>query len=583
MCRHTRFCRLVLAGLVALLTWPVIPLHGQTPTTWYVRTDGGTPEQCTGRVDAPYPGGGIAQPCALKHPFYALPPDDTPLIVGGDTLIIGPGSYRMGFGATGAQNCESAYTWGCHMPPIPSGPSPATPTRILGAGWNSRIGTPPELWGTERSDLILNLTGSSNVQVAWLEITDHSGCVESHSGGLACNRDNYPYGDWAPVGLYAEDSANVLLRDLNIHGLAVTGVHAGRLKDWTVERVRIVGNGWAGWDGDVLGDDANTGTMLFRYWTVEWNGCGETYPGEQPAGCWAQTAGGYGDGVGTGTTGGQWIIEDSRFLYNTSDGLDLLYARLPDSRIEIRRTIAQGNAGNQIKTTGPAIIENCIVVSNCAYFEGQPFTDYVDPCRALGNALSFNLRAGDRVSVVNSTVSGEGDLLIGAEPEDSSNGTERVILRNNIFQGQVEFLSPDDLSALMYQEGFSQGASLFDEDYSLINGVKDDACPGPHDLCGVSPGLRNIGIDTFDAHLLPSSPAIGRALATVAPVDDAQRRYRDSAPDLGALEMRARRLFRRSGRIGPVRPTAAGAAGRIPSNANWARSLSPIRPTAPLR
>jgi hypothetical protein len=551
MCRRTRLCRLLLAGFVTLLTWLVVPLQGQTPTTWYVRTDGGTPEQCTGRVDAQYPGSGIAQPCAFAHPFHALPPDGAPLISGGDTLIIGPGSYRMGFGAPGAQNCESDYPWGCHMPPIPSGPSPATPTRILGAGWDTGSVAPPELWGAERSDLILNLTDSSNVEVAWLEITDHSGCVESHSGGLACNRDQYPYGDWAPVGLYAEDSANVLLHDLNIHGLAVTGVHAGRLKDWTVERVRIAGNGWAGWDGDLLGDDANTGTMVFRYWTVEWNGCGETYPDEQPAGCWAQTAGGYGDGVGTGTTGGHWIIEDSRFLYNTSDGLDLLYARLPDSRIEIRRTIAQGNAGNQIKTTGPAIIENCIVVSNCAYFEGQPFTHHVDPCRALGDTLSFDLRAGDRVSVVNSTISGEGDCLVVAEPEGSTDGSERVVLRNNIFQGQVEFLSPDERSALMYQEGFSQGASLFDADYSLINGVKDDACPGSHDLCAVSPGLRNTGIDTFDAHLLPSSPAIGRALAAAAPVDDAERHYRDLAPDLGALEMRARRTPRRSGRIVP--------------------------------
>ncbi|NCT68898.1 MAG: hypothetical protein GXC76_14830, partial [Rhodanobacteraceae bacterium] len=28
------------------------------PSTWYVRTDGGTAAQCTGRSDAPYPGSG---------------------------------------------------------------------------------------------------------------------------------------------------------------------------------------------------------------------------------------------------------------------------------------------------------------------------------------------------------------------------------------------------------------------------------------------------------------------------------------------------------------------------------------------
>ena len=70
-------------------------------------------------------------------------------------------------------------------------------------------------------------------------------------------------------------------------------------------------NGLAGWNGDLEDDDANSGTLSFKRWTVAWNGCVETYPGKKPQGCWAQDAGGYGDGVGTGETGGTWIIEDS--------------------------------------------------------------------------------------------------------------------------------------------------------------------------------------------------------------------------------------------------------------------------------
>ena len=317
----------------------------QSTNTYYVHPDGGSPDQCTGLVNAPYPGSGTDQPCAWNHPFQALPPDGTPRIAGGDTLIIGAGSYMMGYGASGAGNCESDYPWGCHIPPIPSGPDPAHPTRILGVGWDSGCSDPPELWGAERADMILNLTDASNVEVACLEITDHSSCVEFHSGGLACERDSYPYGDWAAIGLYAEDSANVYLHDLNIHGLAAGGVHAGRLTDWTVEDVRIDGNGWVGWDGDLWeGGDSNSGTMTFRRWTVEWNGCGETYPGEEPTGCWAQTAGGYGDGVGTGATGGDWIIEDSAVLHNTPDGLDLLHVREAGSSIPIRRPIPRGHA-----------------------------------------------------------------------------------------------------------------------------------------------------------------------------------------------------------------------------------------------
>ena len=67
--------------------------------TYYVRTDGGSAEQCTGLVSAPYLGSGTNQPCAWDHPFRALPPGGTPRISGGDTLIIGPGAYSMGYGA----------------------------------------------------------------------------------------------------------------------------------------------------------------------------------------------------------------------------------------------------------------------------------------------------------------------------------------------------------------------------------------------------------------------------------------------------------------------------------------------------
>ena len=512
-----------------------------TGTTWYVRSDGGSTEQCTGLVDVPYPGSGTAQPCAWDHLFRALPPGGPPRIASGDILIIGPGSYMMGYGAPGADNCESDYPWDCHIPSIPSGPDSAHPTRILGAGWDAGCPNPPELWGTERPWYVLNLTDSSNVEIACLEITDHSGCVEDHTGGLACKREGqYPFGDWAPIGLYAEDSANVYLKDLNIHGLASTGIHAGRLTDWTVEDVRIAGNGWAGWDGDIDGNDSNSGTLTFRRWTVEWNGCAETYPGGQPAGCWAQTAGGYGDGVGTGTTGGRWIIEDSAFLYNTSDGLDLLYAREEGSSIEIRRTMAEGNAGNGFKTTGPTLIENSIIVGNCGFFDGQPFTFNVDDCRFLGNALVLYLRRGDQVTVTNNTLTSEGDCLVSADYDDArgnSDGSELIRLRNNIFQGHTDFGQPFENTCLAWAGGFSHDP--LDINYSVIADVKDNLCPGPHDTCGVSPGLVNTSIDAFDAHLLPGSPAIDAGTTSGAPPDDFDGLTRDAMPDIGAYEWRA--------------------------------------------
>jgi hypothetical protein len=440
----------------------------------------------------------------------------------------------MGAGAPGAEDCEAAAGWDCYMAPLPSGTA-RQPTRLLGEGWDRGCANAPELWGAERSLRVLNLEDASHVEVACLEITDHSGCVEFHTGGLACPRDNVPFGPWAAIGLYAEDSTDVVLTDLDIHGLAAGGVHAGRLADWTVRRVRIAGNGRVGWDGDVEGEDSNAGTIRFSHVTVEWNGCGETYPAEGPTGCWGQSAGGYGDGLGTGATGGRWIFEDCAFRHNASDGLDLLYAREPGSAIEIRRTIAEGNAGNPIKTSGSATIENSVVVGNCGYFAGKPFTFDVDHCRARGNALSLAVRLGSIVSLTNNTVTGEGDCLVLAVCEGCS--SERVLMRNNLFQGQVDLVQAPELTCFAYAEGF--GADPFDTDYSFVFGTKDGPiCVGGHDVCGDRPGVADPSIDSFDGRLLAGSPAIDAGTTEGAPTVDVEGRPRDGRPDIGAYEWR---------------------------------------------
>ena len=443
-------------------------------TTWYVRPGGGDGTQCTGLVDADYAGSGTDQPCAFRHPFVALPPGGAPVVSGGDRVIIAEGSYAMGFGAAaGDEGCDSSYTWECLMPPIPSGPDAEHPTRIYGAGWDTGCtGAKPELYGVERPWAIVDLAGASHVRIECLELTDHSDCVESHSGGLACVRDTYPHGEWAAGGIRATDSADVLLRHLDIHGLASFGIHAGRLTDWTLEDVRIAANGWVGFDGDVDGDDGNSGTTTFRRVTVEWNGCGETFPGGAPTGCWGQSAGGYGDGLGTGETGGDWVFEDSRFLHNTSDGLDLLYHRRGGT-VRIARTRGEGNAGNQLKAAGEVHVVNSVAVGNCGYFDGKSFTHDVDNCRAVGNAVAFAPNAADAISMVNTTVYGEGDCLM--EISECTAGTTTFTARNNVFLGDVDFLQPFEHACFYWED--CPGLD-FDADWNLVFGTKDDhPCP----------------------------------------------------------------------------------------------------------
>lgn len=508
---------------------PLTTVAGAPGDIFYVRPDGGDTVQCNGRIDAPYAGQGVAQACAWDHPFRALPPDGPARLPGGATLIIGQGAYRMGWGAPGAEMCEAAGAFGCLMSPIPSGPGPDQPTRILGQGWEADCAQPPELWGTGRPWFILNLTDASHVVVACLEITDHSGCVESHSGGLACERDTPPYGDWAAYGLYAEDSADILLRDLNIHGLAAGGVHAGRLRDWTVEDVRIVGNGSVGWDGDLWDDlgDANSGALIFRRWLVAWNGCGETYPAEQPVGCWGQEAGGYGDGVGMAETGGDWLIEDSAFLHNTSDGLDLLYHTL-GGRVTLNRVHAEGNAGNQVKIAGYATITNSLLVGNCAFFEDQPFTYWVDHCRALGNTLALFFTGGEEAAIVNSTIYGQGDGLLAAGPREGfgCRGGETIRARNTLFLGDTDYFDSGDITFLFYQEDC--GDLRLDSDYNLVFQAKNITCretdaftrSGSHDVCGDPQVNGPLSGPAYSLRPMVGSPALDGGAAAECPSVD---------------------------------------------------------------
>jgi hypothetical protein len=416
---------------------------------------------------------------------------------------------------------------------VPSGPSASQPTRIVGAGEPV-----PELWGTERTSMVLNLKSSSNVEIANLEITDHESCIDNHCHGgtcagevIKCNRTAAPWGQWAGTGIVANDSANVRMSDVNVHGMANRGVYAGRLTNWTMERLTIRGNGWAGWDGDIVGDDTNAGEIVFRELELSWNGCGEKYPSGQPYGCWGQTAGGYGDGLGTGATAGHWIIEDSMIHHNTSDGIDLLYMK-EGGRVTIRRTWAEGNAGNQLKTKGDSRIENSVIVGNCSYFTGYGNMHPGDHCRALGNALSIGLHTTSVAEIVNNTITSEGDCLV----LSGSGGTSAQInFVNNLMIGEVDWRQPWDRSCAHYSDGGSEKVTW---DHNFVTGVKNGFCP-LGSLCQAGALLIASSLSaTFDPTPLSGSPLVDGGNAARAPAND-YRGYARSAADIGAYEFGA--------------------------------------------
>ncbi len=446
---------------------------------YYVRIDGGDADACNGRVNRAMQAG--TTDCAWSHPFIALPPGKPARISGGDHLHVAAGAYRMGLGAPGSEGCAAEWPWDCHMAALPSGRA-GQPTRVSGAADDGSCRQPPQLWGAERSARVLNLAGSSHVEITCLEITDRSSCVEQHCHGgecsgevLACARDKPPFGDWSGTGVFASDSVHVVLRDLNVHGMAMRGFHAGRLSHWKLERVKIIGNGWSGWDGD-LGEagSSNTGVIEFEDVEIAWNGCAERYPDGQHFGCWGQTSGGYGDGLGTAATAGDWRFERLRVHHNAADGIDLLYLKAP-GRSTLTASSLYANAGNQFKSTGAARIVDSKIDGRCGDL-GVAGLATRDGCRAGGNSIVLALDGPARVSVENNEIRGQGDCLVVVEGGTDSS---EVALRNNQLVGSPQWAHADKRSCGFYAH---ESRARIELDGNQLSGVRSGKCP-PGNRC----------------------------------------------------------------------------------------------------
>ncbi len=516
-------------------------------STYYIRTDGGTAAQCTGLADAAYPGSGSARACAWKSPMEALPPradnqPNKPRIAGGDTLIIGPGSYMIGYSAVareayGSNVCDANYPYDCVPQAVPSGPDPLHPTVIKGASCIAK----PQLWGTQGASHVLSLDGSSNVRLECLELTDHSPCIVFYKPDprFACSRSwGKDVGSWALAGLHAQDSGQVTLQDLDIHGFASDGVNAGRLHDWTARRVAIRANGWSGWNGDLGGNNhssANSGKLVFDQLTIAWSGCAENYPDSAIINCWGQEEGGYGDGFGEAWTGGDWIFTRADIHDNTQDGLDLLYNNGTGST-KVVQSRFYGNAGNQVKISGPSSIVNSIVVGNCMWTQQKAGTTMLgamqsaDDCRALGSAVEVDFPLSNQLSTLAfNTITGQGDGLVDASQTGKGN---KVVLANNILDGRHSDKRGDE-STFGYYGGDDNPVAV-SWIGNLVHGIRHGSCPGGS-ICS-DPMLRDSDFARYDPALEPGSPAIAAASAKVSIGTDFQGKPRSAHASVGALE-----------------------------------------------
>lgn len=420
---------------------------------YFVRLDGGTLEQCSGLVNKPYTDQVDNQACAVKHLYELLDPQQANAhINGGDIITIlnnsdgTPAEYVMGSHAEYISGkCSPLWAYDCILPPIPGGTA-EQPTIIRGHMEGQVCGQKPILQGINRARRLMSIENASHIKISCLTLTDKSSCINA-SGfpdqNVVCDRSK-PYDKpFADVGLYMIDASNIKLTDLRIEGLS-KGIHAGRLSDIFLTRVDLFANSGVGWDGDVgANESANSGVISFVDSSITFSGCGLYYDPESekhrtPHSCAKQSLGGYGDGLGTHDTGGDWIFDNVKIMHNNSDGIDLLYKTL-GGKVVIKNSRIEGNGGNQIKVSGDSELTNNLVVSNCYWNDRQ--SDELggngENCRALGSALSLSYTHTDtKMVLLNNTIFSEGDcLLTTGNRTNTPVANQSLAVVNNVFYG----------------------------------------------------------------------------------------------------------------------------------------------------
>jgi hypothetical protein len=508
-------------------------------TTWYIRADGGTNTQCTGKTNAAYPGSGTGQACAFNHPFQMLDSSGNwTSFAGGDTIQFADSAsashtYYMGEKNNGVGTdwnaqlsgiCPTANAGGgagssCILPAPPSGTA-AQHTRILGQNAgnchdsaHTHLVNPTVLSGIDNAFAVLDTRGTNYVDISCIEITQPDTCTATVGKGQCTDSNNYVhYGGLILNYQTDQGPSNLTLQDVAVVGTAGSGILGSHLNKsssdvFSATDVYVIGNGGAGWNGDGGGCGTScetVGTMNLSHVTIDWNGCvavkpyDMTKPDTQNAFnyCYGQSDGGYGDGFVQVAAGNMTLnVTNSYFRWNTQDGFDGLH--LSDDvktspAIHISNSWSEGNAGATFKigagASSTAInnvsISNCRVLTTASAFPLNPSgwtLDGADACRAAGDEWSFQENNGTVITMENNTSVGYGTTMYdvgcaGLAPKCFSNGAT-FIFKNNISKGYPDPGNGNRLASGFY---FGMGNPFANAgsvaDHNLWS-TMDEGCP----------------------------------------------------------------------------------------------------------
>jgi hypothetical protein len=578
-------------------------------TTWFVRPDGGTrfstnvtTGQCDGKADVAYPGSGTNQHCAFND-VRDMWMDGTYgnsawIISGGDTLVIrgctapsneqNPDNPHCRIGKddqNGGGACQGVNAfWGCSMPPPPSGSS-AQHTRILGGCAYDGNCTPvisypytsnnlAQLFGGFNSGAVMYLSGSSYVDVEGLEITTHNGqCTRvgypQYPSGCSTSTPTSDYASWGIIT--TNTTSNILLQDIYIHGLTTEGIGGPIGGPFTLTRVSIDFNAFAGWNFDdgVPTPDAPGSSITQSYVTMIGNGCLEQYPIVNPQfpalSCWDTNNGGFGDSwSGQNTTLDSFSCDHCNISYNTKDGA--LGPHSITHNISLTNSIWVGNMGQNGKWGQDAnatfLFQNNIMVGNCVGMSAQlpgasqSFNlstglngSYLSGfCRAGGGVFDYFADAGSTVNFNNNTiVTYQPTIFTLGCTTAGACGATPYNFNDNLILGYTSAytFSP-------FNPGSAPGLYYIDEasvrivaSHNLEYGTRDGDTCGTNGIICSDPLLVNepatasspseLAFDTLNFHPSSLSPAIGEATAISGLTTDYYGVTQTSPATIGAV------------------------------------------------
>ncbi|NYF90957.1 beta strand repeat-containing protein [Tunturibacter empetritectus] len=391
-------------------------------TTWYIRPDGGTNTQCTGKTNAAYPGSGSGQACAFNHPYQMMNSSGAwTSFAGGDTIQFVNTSGTSDTYYMGEQNAGIGTDWHsqlsviCPQPnanqsqgfecvlPVPPSGTAGQHTRILGQNAgnchdsaHTHLVNPTVLSGIDNAYWVLDVQGSNYVDVSCIEVTQPDTCTTAGGTGAPGNcGNNVPnavrFGGLVLQYLTAQGPSNFTLTDFAVVGVSGSGILGSHLNKsssdvFTASDVYVIGNGQAGWNGDggacdgsAANDCESVGTMNLSHVIVDWNGCMAVKPYDMTKPdtqnkfnyCYGQVDGGYGDGFVQVAAGNMTLnVDHSFFRWNTQDGFDSLHLSddvTTSPAIHISDSWSEGNGGQTFKLGAGAASSaiNNVSISNC--------------------------------------------------------------------------------------------------------------------------------------------------------------------------------------------------------------------------